>query len=118
VIGFAIEYFSKSNQFAKDQMQHATVMKANISAKKLPQNVKLRVWIAGPILKNRTILRRLQFQNDDVDTKKWRIVKRTNKTEGQLMIISMDLQSIIRLKTTNNVLKFDSKQAKFEIFKG
>jgi len=118
VIGFAIEFFSKSNQLAKDRMQHAAAMKANPTAKKIPQKVKLRVWIAGPILKNRTILRRLKFQNVDVDTKKWRIVRRTNKREGQLMIISMDLQSMILLEVTDYSLKFDSKQVKFKIFKG
>jgi len=117
VIVFANEFFKKFHNFAKDRMQHAAAMKANPNAKLLPQNVKFRVWIAGPILKNRTILRRLKFQNVDVDTKKWKIVRRTNKAEGQFLIILIDLQSMIRLGAAGHVLKIDSKHVKFEIFK-
>jgi len=117
VIFFAIEFFKKFYNFAKDRMQHAAAMKVNPNATVLPQNVKFRVLIAGPILKNRTILRRLKFQNVDVDIKKWKIVRRTNKPEGQLMIISMDVQSMIRLEETDYSLTFDSKQVKFKILR-
>jgi len=111
-IAFVMEFFRKIYEFFKDWKQ----IQKNPSAKKLPKKVKFRVWIAGPILKNRTILRRLKFQNVSINTRKWTVVKRTDKPEGQLIVFLMDLQSMIRLELTNYTLKFDSKQLKFKMY--
>jgi len=117
MIGFAIEFFRPFYQFVKDRKQHATAMKVNPNATKVPLNVKFRVWIAGPILKSRTILLNLELQNVDVDTKKWKIVKRTNKRRGQLMIFSMDSQSMIRLAVTDYILKLNANRITFKKIK-